>query len=333
MKDDLRTRPEEPVTEEQPRHLPALAYPLLAVLFAGSLVWAFSRILLASSAHLAAAIAMLMALNILIGAALIAYGGRVRRRPATFPFLVVAGLALIAVGIVTMTQFGDRPPAEAAGDEGPKAETVSLVAQMEGTKFAFQQKELTFTAGANVTVQFDNKDAGVSHNFVLFGGQDATAPVIFRGDLVAGPKSASYAFKAPGPGTYFFHCDVHPADMNGTVTVTPPAPGGGPGPGGGPPGGAATLAAQNVAFVPAQLNASVSGGKVTIHFDNKDPVPHNVAIFNGPDASGDVIFRGDVVTGPKAVDYTFDAPPPGSYFFHCDVHPAQMTGTITIGGG
>src|SRR6266487_6936024 len=79
---------EEPSEPTGPR-LPPIAYPALAVAFVAVLVWSFSRILLAvSTLHLhtagidiggktvAAAIAMLVALNVLIGSALVAYGRR-----------------------------------------------------------------------------------------------------------------------------------------------------------------------------------------------------------------------------------------------------------------
>jgi plastocyanin len=37
------------------------------------------------------------------------------------------------------------------------------------------------------------------------------------------------------------------------------------------------------------------------------------------------------VTGPTTTTYTFTAPStPGSYFFRCDVHPTQMTGTFVV---
>src|SRR5438445_8268407 len=166
MSVEERDPPTAPKTGRQTegRGLPPIAYPFFAVLFGGALVWAFSRILLAISdreitiggLHIegkaaTAAIALLMALNVLIGAALVAYGGRVRRRPASYPLLLGAGVILIAGGI-TATTLG-APPAEA------KVQTVNLVAQ--GT--AFQQKTLTFATGGQVTVVFDNKDAGVQH--------------------------------------------------------------------------------------------------------------------------------------------------------------------------
>ncbi len=224
---------EEIPPEEPGPRLPGVAYPLIALVFGGALVWSFSRILLAATGftirvghtkvlsmdgkQTAVALALFMALNILVGSALIAYGRRVRSRPAAFPFLVVAGLALIGAGIVAAAVFGDHPEEAKAAASGPAPQTVTLTAS--GTKFL--QTSLAFTAGARVTVQFQNKDSGVQHNFALFQGKDASGPVIFRGDLVTGPGTAPYTFTAPPPGTYFFHCDVHPTAMFGSHSLRP----------------------------------------------------------------------------------------------------------------
>jgi len=75
-----------------------------------------------------------------------------------------------------------------------------------------------------------------------------------------------------------------------------------------------------------------AGTNVTMVFDNKEAVPHNVAIYTTP-AATEVIFKGEVITGPKTITYSFIAPTtPGDYFFRCDVHPAVMTGTFTVTG-
>jgi plastocyanin len=76
---------------------------------------------------------------------------------------------------------------------------------------------LTAAAGASVTVQFDNRDASVMHNFALYTDAGATQP-IFVGDLSTGPEVVTYTFDAPAPGSYYFRCDVH-VDMNGSFTV------------------------------------------------------------------------------------------------------------------
>ena len=43
-----------------------------------------------------------------------------------------------------------------------------------------------------------------------------------------------------------------------------------------------------------------------------------------------MIFKGELVTGPKAVDYAIPALPAGTYTFNCSIHP-NMTGTLTVG--
>lgn len=317
------------------RPLPPMLYPVFGLVFGGALVWSFSRILLSigvrtfkfggveiKGASATAAIALLMALNVLVGGALVAYGGRVRRRPASFPLLMGAGVAVIAAGLVAQG-IGVSPVEEA------RAERVTLVAQ----GLAFSQRQILLSAGARVTVTFENRDAGIQHNFVLFAGATAGAPVLFRGPLVTGTATITYTFTAPRAGTYFFHCDIHPTQMTGTVTVAPPggatrSGGGGGGGGGGP--GVLQVAAQNLSFSPTSL-AVRSGGQVTIRFTNADAgVAHDIVVFGGRDASAPPLFTGQAVTGPGSVTYTFATPPPGTYFFHCQFHPTQMTGTITV---
>jgi plastocyanin len=292
--------------------LPPIAYPVLGVVFGGVLVWSFSRILLAVDKKQAAAIALLMALNILIGAALVAYGRRVRRRPASYPLLMGAGGLVIAAGILALNLGGPVETAQA------NVQHVTLVA--EGVKFV--QTKLSFQAGATVALAFDNKDSGVQHNFVLFNGANASAPQLFSGTVITGPSSTTYRFTAPPPGTYFFHCEIHPTQMTGTATVAP---------GQGGPGAALNLLGKGLKFAPTSLTAPQGAPQITIGFKNQDTgVPHNVVVFNGADASAPQLFRGDPVTGPGAVEYTFATPPPGRYFFHCEFHPTTMTGILTV---
>ena len=94
--------------------------------------------------------------------------------------------------------------------------TVRLVAK----NIAFDKSQITVPAGAQVTMQFDNQDAGVPHNFALYTDSHATTR-IFVGDFITGPKMVTYTFTAPStPGNYFFRCDVHPETMTGTFMVT-----------------------------------------------------------------------------------------------------------------
>lgn len=84
--------------------------------------------------------------------------------------------------------------------------------------FSFSMKTITVPAGAEVTVNFENRDDGVPHNVAVY--TDASAgEAIFVGEIITGPAQATYTFTAPAePGRYFFRCDVHPS-MNGDFVV------------------------------------------------------------------------------------------------------------------
>ncbi len=90
--------------------------------------------------------------------------------------------------------------------------------------------------------------------------------------------------------------------------------------------GTVAISAFNTAFEQTTVSAP-AGTAFVISFNNKDSVPHNIQI---KDAGGNSVFKGDIVTGPKQVDYQVPALTAGSYTFVCDVHP-NMTGTITAG--
>lgn len=89
------------------------------------------------------------------------------------------------------------------------------------------------------------------------------------------------------------------------------------------------ISAMNYRFDKSTITVP-AGANVTMVFDNKEAVPHNVAIYT-TSAANEVIFKGEIITGPKTITYNFTAPTtPGDYFFRCDVHPAVMTGTFTV---
>jgi heme/copper-type cytochrome/quinol oxidase subunit 2 len=90
------------------------------------------------------------------------------------------------------------------------------------------------------------------------------------------------------------------------------------------------LVAANISFDLSAITVP-AGAKITVDFVNRDGgVPHNFAVYNDSTAAMPV-FVGQIITGPATVTYTFTAPPtPGNYFFRCDIHPAQMTGTLVV---
>ena len=101
--------------------------------------------------------------------------------------------------------------------------------------------------------------------------------------------------------------------------------------GGGATGGPVTvnIAAQNLQFSVRQITAS-PGVQVTIIFENREPIPHNVSFYTNRSATS-AIYKSELVTGPTTVTERFTSPSsPGSYFFRCDAHPDTMTGTFTV---
>ena len=75
--------------------------------------------------------------------------------------------------------------------------------------FAFSPADITVKQGTTVT----------------WTNRDNAAHTVSETDSLSGPKSsaldfsASYSFTFSQPGTYHYHCSIHP-QMTGTVTVT-----------------------------------------------------------------------------------------------------------------
>jgi plastocyanin len=85
-----------------------------------------------------------------------------------------------------------------------------------------------------------------------------------------------------------------------------------------------TIVAKDLKFQTTSVEVK-AGSNVTIHLDNQDSAPHNIAVYTDSSA-GTAIAVGDVVSSAKS-DLVVPALQPGSYFFRCDVHH-DMTGTI-----
>ena len=88
---------------------------------------------------------------------------------------------------------------------------------MTASGIAFDTSTITLPANKATTLTFDNQDAGIPHDIAIFPDSSATNP-LFTGEIVVGVKSVDYSIPVLKPGSYYFHCDVHP-QMSGTVTV------------------------------------------------------------------------------------------------------------------
>ena len=90
--------------------------------------------------------------------------------------------------------------------------------QITAANLQFNPRTLTAPPNTAITVRLNNQDAGVLHNVAVYNNSQASTR-IFVGDLHTGPGTKDYSFTTPGPGSYFFRCDVHPDTMTGTFNV------------------------------------------------------------------------------------------------------------------
>lgn len=85
--------------------------------------------------------------------------------------------------------------------------------------------------------------------------------------------------------------------------------------------------------------AAPANTRFTIKFINKDKAlgdnpgdpahhQHNVSIESATGVR--TFFVGDIVKGPKTVEYQVDPLPAGTYGFECDVHADRMRGTFVV---
>lgn len=122
------------------------------------------------------------------------------------------------------------------------------------------------------------------------------------------------------PGTFAYHCDIHPA-MTATVVVTgsaSAAPAGQEGAAAPADGQEAAVEILNFAFNPGAI--TVKAGD-TITWTNQDGVPHTATANDS-----DLLQTGAIAPG-ESVSQVFDTP--GTIEYHCEFH-ANMTGTITV---
>jgi plastocyanin len=125
-------------------------------------------------------------------------------------------------------------------------------------------------------------------------------------------------------------CGSSSSNDNSTTAASTPASTT-PAAGGGGAGGSSTVdistpSGSTLAF--DQKDATAKAGSVTINFDNKQPLQHDVAVA---DSSGKVLGQTDLVSSSTA-NTTVDLQP-GTYTFYCTVpghREAGMQGTLTV---
>jgi cytochrome c oxidase subunit 2 len=99
-----------------------------------------------------------------------------------------------------------RPPP--GGDGGDCGTTIQLAAV---ESLQFDTDAITAPAGEDFCIEFTNNDA-VRHDVGIVETE-------FNGDDIDPGQSITYVIPAMEPGEYTFYCTLHPAQMEGTLTV------------------------------------------------------------------------------------------------------------------
>ncbi len=96
----------------------------------------------------------------------------------------------------------------------------------------------------------------------------------------------------------------------------------------GPAGERLALSADDIKYDKGCL-AAPANRPFAIVFSNEENLPHDIDILTGED-SNDRVFDGEIFSGEKSVTYQVPPLAAGEYFFRCDVHRAQMRGTLRV---
>jgi plastocyanin len=138
---------------------------------------------------------------------------------SVFAFLVVVAVALNAGWFPPRSAAGGSeaggspaPSGGPAGSGGPGAGGITIAAS--GIKF--DTATLTAAADKAFKITFDNKDAGTHHDVDFL---DAAGTKVYDMKDFAGPAVKTFDVPPLKAGTYKFECSIHPALMNGQLTV------------------------------------------------------------------------------------------------------------------
>src|SRR4051794_29309160 len=178
----------------------------------------------------------------------------------------------------------------------------------------FDYSPVSQTINVNTKVTWTNTGAR-PHTVTDRGGT-------FDTDAFAPGKTAALTFTVPG--TYHYFCRINPSKMNGILVVKAV----GPAPVQRVEAIDPSLPNEALRFDPPQLETTTGSA---ILFANVGGKPHT---FTADDGSFD---SGVVPPGPEGgrfagTNVSITISKPGTFGFHCEIHPAAMKGTVTVTG-
>lgn len=151
--------------------------------------------------------------------------GGVSRRLKPFRARVLL-MAVTAAGLIAAACGGDDSGEERTAQPAQSSTAAPTVTpgqasgsalKVIGKDITFDKTELEANSGA-ITIEFDNQDDAIPHNFHVFKGTGPSGESVDLTEVTAGPVVQTLTVQLD-PGTYFYHCDVHPNQMKGTLVV------------------------------------------------------------------------------------------------------------------
>lgn len=193
-----------------------IVIPIGALVVIAGVAFGFSRILLNVPKHVAVALALVMAMNVLGACAYVALKQRMTSATWAELFIVltypiIIGVVLTQTGIVDNSGGGGEGKPPAASESQAPAGTALVASGLQ-----WDTDALSTAPDKPFTVNVENQDSTV-HNFSIYK-DDSLDDQLFKGQDVPGGATVDEDVDALPKGAYYFQCDYHPS-MNGTLTV------------------------------------------------------------------------------------------------------------------
>lgn len=109
------------------------------------------------------------------------------------------------------------PAATAAASKSAGGSGAAAKLTLTASNILFDRTEPKASPG-DLTIELDNKDAGVPHNVEVFTGKDATGESVGLTAIESGPVRQTLMVTL-ATGDYYYQCDVHPTTMSGKLDV------------------------------------------------------------------------------------------------------------------
>ncbi len=139
---------------------------------------------------------------------------------------VLVGGLMVGAGL---SLFSDEAAVAGGGEETPAAPTDPSKQTVTATDNKFSPTTLRVPANAEVAISLVNRGKAPHNIHVLTApGGTLLAPGA-EGEIIQGGETTVTTFTTPGPGSYYFYCDVHPTEMTGEFIVDASLVAGAPG--------------------------------------------------------------------------------------------------------